>query len=164
MPFRRSCNCCCQNHPSPITCCSCQSCTENQVVNPALQGSFGFFNNVDIGSVANNGTLPVNLVQSQGSGISSNGSGAISLSAGNYEVSYFAQGTVPVTGRLSVGLELNGVLIEGSQITSEQEVGSVETLSQTVLISVTDNSTLELVNLSGQNTTFSTASVFVRRL
>lgn len=164
MPFRRRVNCCCQNHPRPVFGCATLNCTQNEVVNPVLQGSFGFFNNTATGLIENGQILPLSFVQGQGFGISSTNGGAILLSAGNYEISYFGQGTVPSNGRLAVELQLNSAAVTGSQIFVEQTAGDVVTLSQTITTALTDNTILQLVNISGQAATFSLASVFVRRL
>ncbi len=164
MPFRRNFNCCCRNHPRPVFCCANLSCTQNEVVNPVLQGSFGFFNNTATGLIENGKMLPLSFVQGQGFGISSTNGGAILLSAGSYEISYFAQGAVPSNGRLAVELQLNGVAVVGSQIFVEQTAGEVVTVSQTITMALTDNTILQLVNISGQAANFLLTSVFVRRL
>ena len=89
-------NCCIFNHPCPIRCpllsCGCR----NEIVNPEFGNDFGFFNNTAVGEIASQTTIPVSLVTSEGTSIVSNGAGGVTLAAGAYEVSYLANGTVPV--------------------------------------------------------------------
>lgn len=163
--FRRF-NCCCFNHPCPIRCpWICPTACRNEVVNPTFTESFGFFRNITPGTITSNAIIPLNLVQSGGSGISSTGAGAISLAAGTYEVTYFANGTIPASGTMSIKLRLNGVDVAGSIISDTQDTGNISTLTQTIVLRVESiNGILELVNNSADSATFSLASMFTRRI
>lgn len=164
MLFRNRRNCCCFNHPIPIWCPCARSVCRNEVINPTLTESFGFFNNTAVGTIGSDSTIPLNLVQIGGGGINTNGSGAILLSAGTYQVTYFANGTIPAGGTMSIKLRLNGFNVAGSVLTNSQSVGDVETLTQTLVLSIPqDGGILELVNNSNA-TTFTLASMFVRRI
>ena len=160
-------NCCICNHPCPLYCPSfTTSCRENIVVNPVLSESFGFFNNTAVGAVESGATIPLALIQGRGTSItgSSTTTGAINLLPGTYEVAYFAEGTVPESGVISIQLELNEVVVSGSTISQTLPAGSGTTLTQTIVINVPQESTLELVNNSVDTTTYANASVFIRRL
>lgn len=164
MFFGRRCNCCCFNHPCPIWCpCARRACT-NEVVNPVITESFGFFNNTSVGTIGQEDNIPLNLVQIGGGGINTNGSGSIILSAGTYQISYFASGTIPASGLISIKLRLNSQDVAGSIISATQTTEDTTTLTQTIVINVPqDGAILEVVNNSTA-TTFSLASVFIRRI
>ena len=164
MLFRNRRNCCCFNHPVSIWCPCAQKSCSNEVVNPVLTESFGFFNNVSSTTIAQQDRIPLNLVQIGGGGISLNGSGSIVLSAGTYQISYFASGTVPTTGTVSIKLRLNSTDVSGSIITQAQAQNETATLTQTIVINVPqDGAILEIVN-NGSTTSFGLASMFIRRI
>lgn len=159
-------NHCCCNHPRPILCPFSLDCDSNQVVNPILDTQFGFFNNTTTNTVLAQDTIPVFLVQSSGTSItpSLTTNGAVNLLAGTYEVSYFANGTVPANGNFSIKLEIDGVEVSGSVLNATQTAGEVASLTQTMIITVNQTSTLELVNNSADTTVFTNASMAIRRL
>ena len=156
-------NCCVFNHPCPI-CCPVNLSCRNEVVNPILGTAYGFFNNTTGGTFASEQIIPVELVVFGGEGISPSGNGGVILSAGTYEVNYFAGGTIPASGTLSVKLRLNGVDVDGSIVSSTQDVGSTVNLTRTIVVTVAEGSVLELINNTNENATFSFASMFIRRL
>lgn len=165
--FRRF-NCCIFNHPIPIFCpwinLSCQD--GNQIINPIITNSYGYFTNTAGGEIASQGIIPVGFVQGRGSMIlpSITTSGAITLSAGTYAITYSANGTIPASGTVSLELELNGVAVSDSIVSATQTASNVASLSKTVVITVPQTSTLELVNASSDAATFSNVSVFVRQI
>ena len=158
------CNCL-FNHPCPIFCPINLSCQGNEVINPVLTQSFGFFSNNDVGTIAANAIIPISLQEVSGDGISANTTtaGAINLLGGTYEISYFVQGIVPAGGTISTALRLNGDVISGSEIEQTQTPGDVVNMSKTIVFTTLLSGTLELFN-SSEATTFDSASVFVRRL
>ena len=155
--------CCRFNHPCPIWCPCVRRVCRNEVVNPVLTESFGFFNNTAVVAIAENAIIPLSLVEVGGSGILPNGAGAVTLAAGTYQVSYFASGTIPAGGTLSIKLRLNGVDVSGSVISATEAAGNVASLTQTIVLSTQLGGTLELVNNS-TSTTFSLASMLIRRI
>lgn len=159
-----NCNCV-FNHPCPIFCPINLSCQGNEVVNPALTPSYGFFSNNDVGTIAADAIIPLSLQEVEGNGISASTTtaGAINLLGGTYEISYFVQGIVPDGGTISTALRLNGVVISGSEIEQIQTPGEVVNMSKTIVFTTLSSGTLELFN-SSEETTFDSASVFIRRL
>lgn len=160
-------NCCICNHPCPLFCPGfTESCSENIVVNPIITENFGFFNNTAVGAVEPQAIIPVAFVQGRGTSITGSTTtvGAVNLLPGTYEVTYFAEGTVPESGTISIQLELNGIDVVGSTISATLPADTVTTLTQTIVITVAQTSTLELVNNSTDSTTFTNASIFIRRL
>lgn len=159
------CNCCC-NHPCPIFCPCSLECSSNEVVNPVIENQFGYFNNSTTTTVASQGVISVTLSQSQGTSItqSSSVSGGINLLAGTYQVSYFANGTTPENENFSIKLEIDSNEVAGSVINVNQESGDVVSASQTIVISLTQSSTLTLVNNSANSTVITSASVVIRRI
>ncbi len=158
-------NCCVFNHPCPIFCplipCGC---TSNTVVNPSFGNDFGFFNNTSPGSIASQAVIPLGLVINEGGSVVPSANGGVTLAAGVYEVSYFANGTVSANGTLSIKLVLNNADVPGSVVTSTQAAGDVSSLTQTMILTVQQPSTLLLVNNSQDLTTFSNASMSIRRI
>lgn len=153
-------NCCICNHPCPIQCSSLSSC-QNNVLNPVLTVPFAFFSNTSTQTVVQNGTIALNLIESRGSEItpSTEVTGAITLSAGTYQLSYLAGGIVPSGGTLSIKLRLDGVDVEDSILTVTQTADTFANLTQSIIITVLQSTTLELVNNSAQDTTYSIASI-----
>ena len=156
-------NCCVFNHPRPIFCPINLSCT-NEVVNPSFGNDFGFFNNLNVGVIDSQARIPASLVVSEGFSVSADGTGAVTLIAGSYEVSYLANGNVPASGTLSIKLRLNGVDLSGSVIQINQTSGDIVNLNQTMIISILETSTLELANNSSDSATIQYASISVRRI
>ncbi len=157
-------NCCGFNHPTPIFCPFINFQCSNDVINPTTANDFGYFNNLAVGAIATGGTLPLSVVLFSGEGIISNGIGSVVLTPGNYEINYFAGGTVPADGTLGIGLQLNGTTVLGSVVTQSQDAGSTVNLTRTIALTVPSGGTVSLINTSAQTTTFSFASLFVRRL
>lgn len=158
-------NCCISNHPCPILCSSLSSCT-NTILNPVIAIPFAFFDNRQTQTVATDGTIAVNLVESRGSEITTSTavSGAVDLAAGSYQVTYLAGGTVPSGGNLSIKLRLDGIDVQSSLLTTTQPAGQFANLTQTIIITVLQTTTLEIVNNSGQDTIYSYASISVSGL
>ena len=158
-------NCCILNHPCPIFCPFIDFTCSNEVVNPIVANSFGFFNNTVGGEVAAGGIIPVSLVLlgGEGGGILSN-MGSVTLTPGTYEVNYFAGGVVPAGNSISISLALNGTTISGSTVSSTQSAGNTVNLTRTIVVYVENGGTLSLVNSTLQPTNFNFASVFIRRL
>lgn len=163
MSFRRN-NCCCKNHPRPLCSCEVRECSQNEVVNPVVQSSFGFFNNQSTERYLSNQTIPLQLRLAQGSGIDPTSAGAVFLSTGTYQISYFAQGVIPSSGEIGIGLFLNGQELAGSRIAQSGQEGQTTGLSQTVVVTVLENSILEIVNKSDQSTIYNLASLSIGRI
>ena len=157
-------NCCVFNHPCPIWCPQVNLECRNDVVNPQFGNDFGFFNNLAVGEIAAQGIIPVSLVTSEGISILSNGAGGVNLLAGAYEISYFASATVPAGGSVEIKLQLNGADVSGSAIATTASVGTNVNLTQTIIVSLLEGGTLNLVNNTGEAVNFSTASIAVRRI
>ena len=155
-------NCCVFNHPCPIFCPINLPCS-NDVQNPILSGEFAFLNNNLPGSIAENAIIPLGL-QNYFGNFAVPSDGGVSLSAGTYEINYFAGGVVPSSGTLQIGLFLNGVVVLGSVITATTDVGSAVNLTRTIVVNVPLGGILQLVNLSSQSADFNFASMFIRQL
>lgn len=155
-------NCCVFNHPCPIFCPLNLPCSNN-VLNPTLSAEFAFLNNTAPGSVAANATIPLGLTNFLGNFVTPSDGGVV-LSAGAYEVNYFASGTIPSNGTLQIGLYLNDVLAFGSSITSTASVDSEVNLTRTIVVNVPIGGTLLLRNSTSQAVDFSFASMFIRQL
>lgn len=158
-------NKCCINHPCPIFCGLLTTCT-NDVINPIMTANYAYFNNTSTITTPTLSNIPVFFSIGEGTAIaqSSSTAGAVSIAPGTYEVSYFANATLPASGTASLALSLNGAVISGSQIDSSGTASQTVTLSQTVMISVTQSSTLALFNSSADALTTTLASMTIKKL
>ncbi len=159
-------NCCSYNHPCPLYCPGLIGSSVTEVVNPVTTAEYGYFNNVAGGTIATDAIIPVSLVQGSGTSITASPTtaGAVRLSAGNYEVSYVVEGTVPASGTLSTNLRLNGTDVPGSTLSTTRTVGNVVNQTQRIVLTVPQASTLELVNNSTDETTYSYANLVIRKI
>ena len=153
------------NQPRPIF-CRLITPSANVVVNPLLPSDFGFFNNVAPGTIENQTLIPLTLVEGQGTNISesSTTTGAIALLPGTYQISYMANGVTPTGENVMIELQLNGTEVSGSGVTASGTTGTSVVLGQTIALDVASAGTLELVNMSGEATEFSSASITISRL
>ena len=157
-------NCCC-NHPCPIFCGRLRCCT-NDIVNPVLTGNFGYFNRIGETTVGGLGIIPVSFVLGEGTSVlpSTAVPGAVTLAQGTYEVSYFANVVIPASGTASIALRLNGGIAGGSSIEVTGVAGEVVSISQTIMLSVEQSSTLELFNNTAANLTTTLASLSIKKM
>ncbi len=157
-------NCRC-NHPCPIFCYRLRSCT-NDIVNPIITRDFGYFNNTATQTIASSAIIPVYFVLGEGTSVvpSLSTSGAVTLAQGTYEISYFANVTIPEGGSAEIALRLNGAVVSGSSVIATGTAGQVVPVSQTVMLSVAQSSTLELVNVSANSIVTNLASMSIKKL
>lgn len=160
----RSFNCCQFNHPCPIFCPLIDFTCSNNVQNPNFVNNFAFFNNTAPGTITSGGIIPVSLVTSQGASIVPGAQGTVLLQSGIYEVNYFANGTIPAGGQMSVNLSLNGVDVAGSEVSVSGTVGDTSNLTRTIVVTLFEPGTLALESSSAQSVDFAFASMFIRRL
>ena len=163
--FTRCGNFCCPNTPNPIWVIgSCSN--SNDVINPIIPQSFGFFQNTLGGSVPTGSIIPVTLSSSRGGMVtqSTTTSGAVNLMPGTYEITYFVNGTVPASGTLSVALRANGVQVAGSTTSVTQTASNQVAVSKTIVLSVPTNTTLELYNAGTDALTISNANILVKEI
>jgi hypothetical protein len=155
-------NRCIFNHPCPIFCPLLSGCSENTVVNPTIADAFGFFSNTVGGEVGSQSIIPLTFVQGNGAVVQSSTTGAVEISAGTYQVTYLAGGTVPASGTLSIKLRLDGFDVTSSTLNGTQTSTNFVNLTQSIVISVSQTSVLELVNNSSTSAKFSYASMVIR--
>ena len=157
---------CFYNHPTRIVCATIVQNCRNEVTNPVIVNGYGYFNNLNVGQIATGEILPVTPIVTRGTNIlnSTTTSGAITLQPGTYEISYTATGEIPTGGTISVGLELNNTGVSGSDITESGTAGNVVSLSRTIILSVINESTLNLVNSGTEDTTYNFAGITINRL
>ena len=156
---------CCPNTPNPIWVFgSCSN--NNNVINPVILSSFGFFQNTLGGPVVVNGIIPVTLANSQGSKItaSTTTAGTVNLTPGTYEITYFVNATIPASTNVTVGLRANGIPVVGSTVTATGTATNQTTISKTIVLTVTANTTLELFNAGVDTLTISNANIVVKEL
>lgn len=157
-------NCRC-NHPCPICCCRLRNCT-NDIVNPVIRGDFGYFNNTSTQTIASSERIPVSFVLGEGTSIvaSEDVSGAVTLAQGTYEISYFANATIPAGASVSIALRLNGAIVPGSTVVVTGTAGEVVPVSQVIMVNVLQRSTLELVNVTAGSVVTNLASMSIKKL
>ena len=155
-------NCCVFNHPCPIFCPINLACSNN-IQNPTLPNEFAFLNNLAPSSIASNAVIPLGLANFFGNFVVPSDNG-VSLTAGVYEVSYSVSGIIPENNTFSVGLNLDGVEVAGSTMTSAQQSTNEVNIQRTIVVNVPFGGLLQLVNKSSQSVDFSFASMFIRQL
>ena len=157
-------NCCC-NHPCPIFCRRLRACT-NDVVNPNLNGNFAFFNNTAVQTVGAFATIPVFFVLGEGTSVTSSSveNGTVNLAQGTYEISYFANVVIPASGTANIALALNNAIVSGSSVEVTGEMGEVRPVSQTIMLTVSQASTLKLLNNSNGSVTINLANQSIKKM
>ena len=137
-------------YPNPVfKCCQTSSCGgSNTVINPTRSEEWGFF--VGGGVTAGQGqALPITLTASAGTAVSQSDSTTIGLTAGSYQVAYNVTAS-STTSPMEFALQLNGSVLPYSTATAAGD-SSTKTLSNTVIISVPTNATLQIVNQTAGN-------------
>lgn len=154
------------NHPRQIVCRTIIQTCRNEVTNPVVTGGYGYFNNLDVGAIAPGGILPVTAVTTRGNNIvqSTTTTGAVSLAAGTYQISYSVTGEIPTGGTISAGLLLNGVGVSGTDVTESGTAGNVVGLNRTIILNVPNASTLNLTNTGTEETTYNFAGITITQL
>ncbi len=155
-------NNCFFNNPRPIFCPFVNfNCTQNQVINPTLPGSFAYLT-AGTTEAAAGANIPLTFENFSGNLFLPNGFGGIVLSAGTYEITYTASGSVPSSGSMAIGLNFAGVDV--STVSLSQAAGSDAVLVRTFVLTVSQSGTLYLKNTGAQTTTFSFASMLIKPL
>lgn len=136
----------------------------NSIINPILPTSFGYF--VSTGGTATaNSIIPLTLASSRGSKITQSTTlGAITLTPGEYEITYSVNSTIPAGGTASVALYDNGALLPNSTTTVSGTAGNNVALTKTVVLTVLSTSTLSLQNTTASNFTYLNANVLVKEI
>lgn len=154
------------NHPTRIVCPTIITECRNEVINPVITNDFGYFYNTAVGEIDSGEIIPVMMVLGRGPNItpSITTTGAVTLQPGTYQISYSAEGTVPASGSISVGLRINGVGQPGTAITETTTAGDVVSMSRTIMINIGTISTLELINTGVETTTYTFGNLAITRL
>ena len=150
-------------YPCPVCCCAC-GCNSNSVVNPVVEGSFAFFNLLTTATVESGATIPVSLVLSGGTAISTTTLGEATLAPGTYQVAYNVTSAIGTNETNSFGLTLNGATIASSISTITGTVGDAESVSNTVILSVSSASVLRLANLGTETVSVTRANISIRKI
>lgn len=148
-------------YPCPTYFNNCGSdCSANTVINPPVTGvNFAFATTNDTISVLNGETVPLLISNSEGTSITMPVLGDIVLSPGTYIVNYNLRITTDNSEDLDFALYLNGNLVSASQ----SSILGKGMLSNQVIITVTQNSTLTLLNI-GNDATLSSGNISVTKI
>lgn len=147
--------------PTCFNFCGCD-CSPNIVINPPVTNvSFAFATASGNLSVLNGETVPLLITNSEGTSITMLVLGDIELSPGTYIVNYNLRATDDNNEDLDFALYLNGALVPTSQ--SSLGVQNTGMLSNQVIITVTQNSTLTLLNI-GNDATLSDGNMSVTKI
>lgn len=150
-------------YPRPIfNCCSSGSCGGgNNVVNPTRSAEWGFFSNQNQ-QVNFLQAVPLNLVNSSGKAITQGNNESIMLTSGNYLVTFSVAGSSS-SNPIRFVLSLNGEVLPYS-LTAETGDGSPKNLSTSVVLSSTNNSSLQLLNQTDGQVSILNANLSVTKL
>lgn len=144
--YTRCGNLCCPNSPRPIFVfgdCS----MSNDVVNPIIPTSVGFFENILGSTVTSGGIIPLTLTSSRGSKIYSGTQiGTIVLTPGVYEINYSINAQIPTSGNASIILSENGAQSASSIVTASGTVGSEVSMSKTIIVDIENQTTMQILN------------------
>ena len=152
-------------YPCPISCCSCRCCCANIVQNPSISTiNLAFFALTTPTTVASGAVVPMPLVSSVGTSITSTTPGTANLTPGTYEVTYSVTSVIGASGTNSFGLELGGTILPASVTTVTGVVGDTETVSGSAVLTVTATSTLSLNNLGADAVDVNVANMTIRKI
>jgi hypothetical protein len=112
--------------------------------------SWAFFSLNTLTEVASDAVIPVSLVSSSGTEITSSAEGTINLTAGTYRVTYSINSILGENGTNVFGLNLNSSTLSQSVETVSGTAGDRVSASNNFVFSVTGNTTLNLVNLGAE--------------
>ena len=153
------------NYPRRIFTCNCnnQGCGGGRVVNPTVPIEFAVFKSEDV-SVDGGQVIPVVLTDSSGTAITDGGSGEVSLTAGTYRVSYNTTFEIPEGTQVGTVLALDGTAISTTESIVTGTAGQVSSTSNQIIITVTGNQVLTLVNSTGERVNFISVNLSVDKL
>ena len=150
-------------YPCQVTTSFC-NCTGNSVINPVSTESFAFLSLVSPATVDCEEIVPVALSSSGGSGITSTESGVVNLTPGTYQATFNVTSEIGASGENNFALSVNDEVLSSSISQVQGTIGNVESVSNSVVITISESSTLNLINNGTDEVTISNANLFVRRI
>lgn len=148
--------------PTFFNACGCD-CSPNSVINPPITNvSFAFATLSGDVSVLNGETVPLLITNSDGTSITMPVLGDIVLNPGTYIVNYNLRTSTENNEDLDFALYLDGAIIPTSESSIDGTL-SEGMLSNQVIITVTQNSTLTLLNV-GNNAILSNGNISVTKI
>lgn len=150
-------------YPCNVTTCGC-NCSANNVVNPQVVQSYAFLALTTTTNVASGALVPVALVASSGTGITSATAGEVTLTPGTYQAFYNVTSEIGENGTNSFALSLDGTIIGNSVSSVSGTAGQTGALSNSVIFTVASNGTLRLVNNGEDAVDVIVANLTVRRI
>ena len=160
-------NCCRTGpyYPREIFTCSCLNrCSIGTIVNPQVPREWAVFGLDTTTTVLADGVIPVTLLRSSGTAITDGGAGNVNLTAGVYQISYNVTATVPEGGLVSIVLELGGTEIATTNSLMSGTEGDAVSLSNQIIINLTDSQVLNLINKTDSNVSFESANISITKL
>ena len=156
------------NFPQPIYNCRCRlisllNSSTTTVINPSTSAFASFVATAQ--TISSEGNLVASLASSSGSTITTDGSGNITLSRGNYLIVATINGVIPTDGLASFALYKNGSQIASSVSETNGTSGENFTSTLSGVVSVNDESDIiSLRNTNSVSQTVSNATIFIQLL
>ncbi len=150
-------------YPRPIfNCGNVGSCGgSNTIINPVRSEEWGFFVG-DNSSIEENEVIPLSLSSSAGTAVSQTSANSINLTTGSYQINFNVTASSD-TEPMQFAVYLNEVKLPFSALTGVGN-GSVQSLSNSFIITVPSNSILKAVNLTAGNVNIVISSLAVTKL
>jgi len=150
-------------YPCNVTTSGC-SCAGNNVVNPVINEEYVFMVLTETTTVASGDIIPVALTNFAGNAITSTEAGIVNMIPGTYQATFNVTSEIGAGGENSFALSLNDTVISVSSTSEEGSVGSVSSVSNSIIFSVTENSTLSLINNGSDTVNVQRANLTVRKI
>ncbi len=148
-------------YPRPVFLAPESPSGSNNVQNPTRSEEWGFFLATPL-TVASMENVPLTLSTSAGTAVSQQSDSVANITTGSYQISYNITAS-SATNPMSFGIKLNGVVLPHTIVTAVGN-GDVISLSNSFILTVSSNSTLELANLTAGSVAETSASLAVTKL
>lgn len=133
------------------------------IINPITEASFAYANLSQPQTVGSGDKIGVRRQVGAGMAIGDNGDGSFNLGQGTYDVEFGAAGVVP-PGGMSLGLVLDGQIVESSVVTTDS-VGSLANLYGRAVFTIgATGALLSVNNVLNNNLTINRAFLIINRI
>lgn len=121
--------------------------------------------NTDAQTIAAGGTLslPANSINSTGS-ITASGTTGVTLTPGQYLVTFVSDANVAAAGTLGAALELGGTALPYAVTAETQDAAGADRITLTAIVTPTTAQPLTVINSSGSSNTYANSTLTVVKL
>ena len=121
--------------------------------------------NTDAQTIAAGGTLslPANSINSTGS-ITASGTTGVTLTPGQYLVTFVSDANVAAAGTLGASLELGGAALPYAVTAETQDAAGADRITLTAIVTPTTAQPLTVINSSGSSNTYTNSTLTIVKL